>query len=98
MNSVRSNNESLKYQRFATLGSKDIEILNSEFVAKTQFLFIFINQRLFYVILELCITFNTGQDHFKPVETRTAEISLKININRNIYYCYVINIHGCHYL
>ena len=58
MNSVRSNNESLKYQRFATLGSKDIEILNSEFVAKTQFLFIFINQRLFYAILELCITFN----------------------------------------
>ena len=38
MNSVRSNNESLKYQRFATLGSKDIEILNSEFGAKTQFL------------------------------------------------------------
>ena len=86
MNSVRSNNESLKYQRFATWGSKDIEILNSEFVAKTQFLFIFINQRLFYVILELCITFNTGQEHSKPVETRKAEISLKINIDTNIHY------------
>ena len=40
MNSVRSNNVSLKYQRFATLGSKDIGILNSEFVAKTQFFWI----------------------------------------------------------
>ena len=38
MNSVRSNNISLKYQRFTTLGSKDIGIINSEFVAKTQFL------------------------------------------------------------
>ena len=38
MNFVRSNNVSLKYQRFATLGSKDIGIINSEFVAKTQFL------------------------------------------------------------
>ena len=35
MNSVRSNNISLKYQRFSTLGSKDIGIINSEFVAKT---------------------------------------------------------------
>ena len=34
MNSVRSNNVSLKYERFATLGSKDKGIINSEFVAK----------------------------------------------------------------
>ena len=34
----RSNNISLKYQRFTTLGSKDIGIRKSEFVAKTQFL------------------------------------------------------------
>jgi len=39
MNSVRSNNISLKYQRFTTLGSKDIGIIKSEFVAKTQFLY-----------------------------------------------------------
>ena len=38
MNSVKSNNISLKYQRFATLGYKDIGIIKSEFVAKTQFL------------------------------------------------------------
>ena len=38
MKFVRSNNARLKYQRFATLNSKDIEIINSEFVAKTQFL------------------------------------------------------------
>ena len=38
MNSVRSNNISLKYQRFTTFGSKDIGIIKSEFVEKTQFL------------------------------------------------------------
>ena len=36
MNSVRSNNVSLKYQRFATLGFKDKGIINSEFVATFQ--------------------------------------------------------------
>jgi len=39
MNSVRSNNISLKYQKFTTFGSKDIGIIESEFVAKTQFLY-----------------------------------------------------------
>jgi len=39
MNSLRSNNVSLKYQRFTTLGSKDIGVINSEFVTKTQFLY-----------------------------------------------------------
>ena len=34
MNSVISNNVSLKYQRFATLNSKDIGILNSEVCGK----------------------------------------------------------------
>jgi len=33
MNSVRSNDISLKCQRCTTLGSKDIGIINSEFVA-----------------------------------------------------------------
>ena len=41
ISSVRSNNISLKYQRFTTLGFKDIVIINSEFVAKTQFLCLF---------------------------------------------------------
>ena len=36
--SVSSNNISMKYQRFTTLGSKDIGIRKSEFVAKTKFL------------------------------------------------------------
>jgi len=39
MNSVGLNNLSLKYQRFMTLGCKDLGIRKSEFVAKTQFLF-----------------------------------------------------------
>ena len=38
MTFVRSRNISLKYQRFTTLGSKDIGIRKSEFVAKSQFL------------------------------------------------------------
>ena len=44
MNSVRSNNIRLKYQRFTTLGSKEIGIINSEFVIKTQFL-LFVKER-----------------------------------------------------
>ncbi len=39
MNSVRSNDISLKYKRFTTLDSKDKGIIKSEFV--TQFLFSF---------------------------------------------------------
>ena len=41
MTTVSSNNTSLKYQRFTTKGSKDIEIRKSEFVARTQLLCIF---------------------------------------------------------
>ena len=48
MNSVRSNNLSLKYQSFTTLGCKDIGIWNLEFVAKTQFLYN--NYNICYVI------------------------------------------------
>ena len=39
MNYVRSNGSSLKYQRFASSGCKDIGIRQFEFVAKTQFLY-----------------------------------------------------------
>ena len=38
MTFVRSKSISLKYQRFTTLGSNDIGIRKSEFVAKSQFL------------------------------------------------------------
>ena len=38
MNTVRSNNVSLKYQRFILSGCKDIRIKKIELVAKTQFL------------------------------------------------------------
>ena len=38
MNAVRSNNVSLKYQRFTSSDCKDIMITKIEFVAKTQFL------------------------------------------------------------
>ena len=39
MNSVRSIDISLKYQKCTTLASEAIGIINSEFVAKTQFLY-----------------------------------------------------------
>ena len=38
INSVRSNNLSLKYQRFISTGCRDIEIRKFEVVAKAQFL------------------------------------------------------------
>ncbi len=38
MNSVRSNNQSMKYQVFTPSGLQDIGIIKFEFVAKTQFL------------------------------------------------------------
>ena len=38
MNSFRSNNDSLKHQRFTTSDCKDIGIRKSEFLAKTHFL------------------------------------------------------------
>ena len=40
MNSVRSKNVGLKYQRFTASGFKDKRIRKFEFVAKAQFLFI----------------------------------------------------------
>ena len=41
LKTIRSNRiHSLKYLRFTTLGCKDIGIRKSEFVAKTQFLFV----------------------------------------------------------
>ena len=39
MNSVKPNNQSLKYQRFTASGSKDIDVEIFHFVTKTQFLF-----------------------------------------------------------
>ena len=59
MNSVRSNNISLKYQRFTTLGSKDKGIIKSEFVTKTQFLYhilqVFLDIDLLYFVF-ICVT------------------------------------------
>jgi len=45
INSVRWNNLSLKYQRFTRSGCEDIGIRKFEFVAKTQFLFIKIENK-----------------------------------------------------
>ena len=50
INSVRSNNVSLKYQTFISTGSRDIEIRNFEVVAKTQFLCKFIEYLIFLKI------------------------------------------------
>ena len=48
MNHFRSNNNSLKYQRFTPSGCKDIAIVKSESVAKTQFLCL---HRIFFSLL-----------------------------------------------
>ena len=40
MNSVVSNNQSLKYQGFTSAGCKDIGFRHFEFVAKTQFVWV----------------------------------------------------------
>ena len=47
MNSVRLNNLSLKYQRFTTSSSKDIEVYIFDFVPKTQFLYLSVKMRKF---------------------------------------------------
>jgi len=57
MTFVRSNNISLKYQRFTTLGSKDIGIRKSEFVAKSQFLcstLYIIDDRVQLLMIDVC--------------------------------------------
>ena len=47
MNAIRSNNVSLKYQWFTSSACKDIGFTKTEFVAKTQFLYIKIICRVF---------------------------------------------------
>ena len=42
MNSVRSNNSSLKYVRFAPSGCKDLGIIKFEFVVNTQILCVYV--------------------------------------------------------
>ena len=58
MNSVKSNIRSLKYRRFTTPGSKDIEVQIFEFVAKAQFLYVFekplkkdVLNNMFYMVI-----------------------------------------------
>ena len=46
MNFIRSNNQSLKYQRCTPSGCKDIVIRKIEFLAKTQFLYALLMARL----------------------------------------------------
>ena len=49
MNSFRSKNLCLKYEKFTPSAGKDIEIRKFEFVAKTQFL---ITKTTFHLVLE----------------------------------------------
>ena len=50
MNSVRSNSLSLKYQGFPPLGWQDIRIRKFEFVAKTQFRYVYSDIHFFAVL------------------------------------------------
>ena len=69
MNSVRSNNLSLKYQMFTLSGCKAIGIIKFEFVAKTQFLSVSI-QRFLPLIFQLRDILDAGDDKIgtKPRE------------------------------
>jgi len=51
MNHFRSNNNSLKYLRFTPSGCRDIAIVKSESVAKTQFLCKFVWQYLNLILV-----------------------------------------------
>ena len=59
MNYVRSNNLSLKYQRFTPSGCKDTGIGKFEFVAKTQFLSRKYDFKFFYIFVEPLLQWNT---------------------------------------
>ena len=74
MNSVRNIRlESLKYQRFATLDSKEIEIIKSEFVAKTEFLYE--KKNLLIYILEI-----------QNIFVLLNNFSIKLVMIKNLYF------------
>ena len=77
MNSVRSNNISLKYSTFTTLGSKDIGIINSEFVANTQFLY-----RVTYWKFNRFLFFSIALENMK-----------NLNFTSNLVWFYVLSIY-----
>ena len=72
MNSVRSNNPSLKYKRYTVSGSKDIGIRKFELVAKTQFVLIKGGENMFDDLRDCVITCVSPssmlryQGHFYP--------------------------------
>ena len=65
MNYVGSNNLSLKYQRFTTLGVKDIGIRKSEFVTKNQLLCCLDCSN--YLACSVLVTFKYGHTKQKTV-------------------------------
>jgi len=57
MDFVRSNNLSLKYQRFITSICKDIRNRRLEFVAETQFLYNFVeDEKISIIIIHLTLS------------------------------------------
>ena len=83
MNSVRSNNISLKYQRCTTLGSNDIGIINSEFVAKTQFLYPKLLLRLCDLLARLVLIVRTSMRKAILFGTKFYEFELNCSYRLN---------------
>ena len=67
MNPDRSNNLSLKYQRFTPLGCKDIGIRKFKFVSKTQFLCFYFKkkERFVYPVRPLLLKKENVATHFE---------------------------------
>ena len=74
INSFWSNNDSLKYQRFTSSDCKDIVIIKSEFVAKTQFLY-----RSHYTIhtRHILVLFNSSSSKGVMIITLKIPVHLK---------------------
>ena len=82
MNPGRSNNLSLKYQRFTPSGSKDIGIIKFETVAKTQFLYkkvTFLKKNLIR-INSCCCMINAGLKCILSIFLQTINHSTLQNI------------------
>ena len=77
MNFVDSNNLSLKYQRYTPSGCLDIEVRKCEFVAKTQFLSIFIRIPYMSIGPRLVVkkmTLSTFYNGYRPFRPKSVNV------------------------
>ena len=80
MNAIRSNNVSLKYQRLTPLGCKDIGFTKTEFVAKTQFLLMFLTVILY---LPPLLLYNPPPGKKCPLALCSWKVNSHTSVTRN---------------